>query len=314
VARRRSIGLLLHPREEHRDGDLAAALARAAAHGFDTWTAVSQPEELVRSHAEDAALLVTVGGDGTFLLGARLAAPLGIPVLGVNRGQLGFLTDVDLPAMAGAIDAFAEGRHRIERRSLLGVHLAGEADDDPRFEALALNEVVVKSDGLNLARIRVEVEGELLGEFDADGVIIATATGSTAYALSAGGPLVDPRVRALLVVPLAAHAVITRAVVLPEAVGIDLTVLWGRGFAGADGHVESPLSPGNRLEIRPGPELQIVQVGAVPFVRRLREKVRFGMPLKEAHDAPDGHRVHERQDVDADDPAAADAAAAPEGG
>jgi NAD+ kinase len=285
---RRSIGFVLHPRELRRPGVLDAALARAERAGLSTWIAVGDVETSVAEHAEDTALLVTVGGDGTFLLGARLAAPRGIPVLGVNRGQLGFLTDVDLADLPDAIDCFVGGEHRFQRRSLLEIELPDQALDRPE---VALNEVVVKSTGMNLARIRVEVDAELLGAFDADGVIIATSTGSTAYALSAGGPPVDPRVRALVVVPLAPHAVITRAVILPEAVTMQVTVERGRTFVAADGHLEVPLREGASVVTRPGPELQVVQVAGSPtFLRRLREKVRFGTPLKVRLDEPDGRR------------------------
>lgn len=289
----RSIGFLLHPREDAGTPLVRSAIELAEEHGFATWTALAHPEEDVVTHRADTALLVTLGGDGTFLYGARLAAPLGIPVLGVNRGQLGFLTDIDVSELHDAIDCFVSGRHRIGRRSLL--ELAAPQPDGETFRALALNEVVVKSNGVNLARIRVECDDELLGEFDADGVIVATATGSTAYALSAGGPPVDPRVRALIVVPLAPHAVITRAVVVPEAVTVHVTLLHGRAFAAADGHVDCTLAEGTRITVQPGPELQVVQVsGSPPFLRRLRDKVRFGMPLKESLEDADGHRFRER--------------------
>jgi len=285
----RSIGFLLHPREQTHGDLVEGAVELAGRHGFDTWTCVAHAEEDLARHAHDTALLVTLGGDGTFLYGARLAAPLGIPVLGVNRGQLGFLTDIDVTELHAAIDEFVAGRHRIQRRSLLELVVplpGGEA-----FAALALNEVAVKAAGINIARLRVEADDELLGEFDADGVIVATATGSTAYALSAGGPPVDPRVRAVVVVPLAPHAVITRAVVVPEAVTMHVTLLHGRGFAAADGHADVAIPEGTRLTIRPGPELQVVQItGSPSFLRRLREKVRFGTPLKQSLEDADGHR------------------------
>ena len=288
----RSIGFLLHPREDPHSSMVDDAVALAREHGFATWTALAHPEEEVLQHRADTALLVTLGGDGTFLYGARLAAPLGVPVLGVNRGQLGFLTDIDIADLHSAIDDFLAGRHRIHRRSL--VEVVVPCHDSPDFTALALNEVAIKSGSVNLARLRVEADEELLGEFDADGVIVATATGSTAYALSAGGPPVDPRVRALIVVPLAPHAVITRAVVVPEAVTIRVTLLHGRGYAAADGHADCAVSAGTQVTIRPGPELQVVQIAGSPsFLRRLREKVRFGTPLKESLEDADGHSFRE---------------------
>ena len=294
---RRSIGFLLHPRESQGGELVAGALELARRHGFDTWTCLAHPEEDVFRHRADTALLVTLGGDGTFLFGARLAAPLGIPVLGVNRGQLGFLTDIEVGQLHDAIDDFVAGRHRVQRRTLLELTVP-RGDDEP-FTALALNEVAVKTATVNLARLRVETDDELLGEFDADGVIVATATGSTAYALSAGGPPVDPRVRALVVVPLAPHAVITRAVVLPEAVSVHVTLLHGRAIAAADGHVDCPVAEGTQVSVRPGPEMQVVQIAGSPsFLRRLREKVRFGMPLKESLEDADGHRYRENEGGD----------------
>ena len=284
------------------------------AHGAEAWEGDRDgPMNAITSRLKDTGLVLTLGGDGTFLAGARVAAPRGIPLLGVNLGRLGFLTEIDAQELEKGLERFFKGDYRIEERNVLQSTL--KRDGKNIAQAIGLNEAVINRAGeARMLRVEIDVGGQPVGVIDADGVMVATATGSTAYALSAGGPPVDPRVRALVVVPLAAHAVITRPVVLPEAVSIDLTVLWGRGFAGADGHVEAPLSPGSRLEIRPGPELQVVQIGAMPFVRRLREKVRFGMPLKEAHDAPDGHRVHERQAVDADGPAATDVGAASEGG
>jgi NAD+ kinase len=282
AANRGSVGFVLHPREELGQ-DLAAALDVARAVGFETWLAVREPESVLGPQAAATRLLVTVGGDGTFLLGARLASSFGIPVLGVNRGQLGFLTEIELGGLPAAIAEFAAGTHREQRRSLLQVEIPHEpAGAQVPLSALALNEVVVKTVGTNLARLRVEADGELLGEYDADGVIVATATGSTAYALSAGGPPVDPRLRAIVVVPLAAHAVLTRPVVLPEAVTLAVTLLRGRALAAADGHLEVPLLEGARLDIAPGPELRVVCVaGSTTFLCRLREKMRMGLPLKQ---------------------------------
>jgi NAD+ kinase len=274
----REIGFLLHPGEQHA---AQPAAARARELGYDVWIEVREPESLLRDHAERTDLLVTVGGDGTFLYGARLAAPRGIPVLGVNRGRLGFLTDVEVADLPRALEAFAAGRFHTQRRSMLEAVVPGDGDKPP-WETLALNEVAVKSAGVAVARIRVEQDGELLGDFDADGVVVATATGSTAYALSAGGPPIDPRVRAIVVVPLAPHAVISRAIVLPEMVTLRVTVERGRVNIAADGISEIRLRDRAEMLIRPGPELAFVRFDDSPsFLRRLREKVRFGLPLKE---------------------------------
>jgi NAD+ kinase len=277
---RGAIGFLLHPDEV--DGVIAGALRTAARHGYRTWTTVVHPAEDVASHAEGTELLVTVGGDGTFLFGARLAAPRGIPVLGVNRGRLGFLTNVQLTDLPAAIDAFAAGATVRQRRSLLTALIDGGAGT---VEALALNDIVLKSREVAVVRLRVDADGERLGDFDADGVVVASATGSTGYALSAGGPPIDPRVPAIVVVPLAPHAVLTRPVVLPEMTVIDVTVDHGRVFVAADGQEQARLEVGGRVRISAGPELSVVRLAGSPsFLRQLREKVHFGLPLKLAED------------------------------
>jgi NAD+ kinase len=274
MSEERSIGFLLHPGEQ---AVVRTAIARAQACGFDAWTALEDPEGAMQEHASTTALLVTLGGDGTFLYGARLAAPLGIPVVGVNRGRLGFLNDVEVDALPEAISRFAAGDYTTQRRALLEIAIDGL--EEP---VLALNEIVVRARDVNVVRLRVDVDDDLLGAFDADGVVVATATGSTAYALSAGGPPVDPRVRAVVVVPLAAHAVISRPVVIPEQVDVRVTVERGRVFVAADGRSVAWLADGGSVVITPGPELEVVRFADSPsFNSRLRQKFRYGIPHRD---------------------------------
>ena len=289
----RSIGFLLHPGEQEA---IEAGVARAQACGFGVWTALSDPETTVAEHAENTALLITVGGDGTFLYGARLAAPRGIPVIGVNRGRLGFLNDVELDDLPDAISRFGAGDFRTQRRSLIDVQVTA-----PQVEpgALALNEVVVRARGVSVARLRVDVDDELLGEFDADGVVVATATGSTAYALSAGGPPVDPRLHALCVVPLAPHAVISRAVVIPDAVRVRISVEKGQVFVATDGYSIALLTDGGEVTVRPGPELEVVRFTDSPsFHARLRQKFRFGVPHKDIEHSHERARLSDAVDTE----------------
>ena len=270
----RSIGFLLHPGER---ATVQSAIARAQACGFTAWTALDDPEAAIVEHGENTALLVTLGGDGTFLYGARLAAPRGIPVVGVNRGRLGFLTDVEIGALPEAIIRFAAGDYTTQRRSLLATTVGAAAE-----VVLALNEIVVRARDVNVVRLRVDVDGDLLGAFDADGVVVATATGSTAYALSAGGPPVDPRVRAVVVVPLAPHAVISRPVVIPELLDVRVTVERGQIFVAADGRSVAWLREGESVRVGPGPDLEVVRFKDSPsFQSRLRQKFRYGIPHKD---------------------------------
>jgi len=270
----RGIGFLLHPGEQ---ATVQAAVARAHACGFTAWTALDDPEAAMAEHGATTALMVTLGGDGTFLYGARLAAPRGIPVVGVNRGRLGFLNDVEIDALPEAISRFAAGAYTTQRRSMLETTVGG-ADD----VVLAVNEIVVRARDVNVVRLRVDVDGDLLGAFDADGVVVATATGSTAYALSAGGPPVDPRVKAVVVVPLAAHAVISRPVVIPESLDVRVTIERGRVFVAADGRSIAWLGDGQHVLVRPGPQLEVVRFADSPsFQSRLRQKFRYGIPHKD---------------------------------
>jgi NAD+ kinase len=269
-----SIGFLLHPGER---GAVQSAIARAQACGYAAWTALEDPEGAMREHGSSTALLVTLGGDGTFLYGARLAAPLGIPVVGVNRGRLGFLNDVEIDALPEAISRFTSGDYTTQRRALLEITIDGA--DEP---VLAINEIVVRARDVNVVRLRVDVDDDLLGAFDADGVVVATATGSTAYALSAGGPPVDPRVRAVVVVPIAAHAVMSRPVVIPEQLDVRVTVERGQVFVAADGRSVAWLAAGQSVVIRPGPELEVVRFADSPsFNARLRQKFRYGIPHRD---------------------------------
>jgi NAD+ kinase len=271
-----SIGFLLHPGEQPA---VQAAIARAQACGYAVWTALEDPEAALAEHAVSTKVLVTVGGDGTFLYGARLAAPLGIAVMGANRGRLGFLNDVEIDELPAAISRFAAGDYRTQQRSLLAIELSGA---ESGVRTVALNEMVVRARDVNLARIRVEADSDLLGVFDSDGVVVATATGSTAYAMSAGGPPVDPRLRALVIVPLAPHAVISRAVVLPDVVHVRVTLVRGRAFVAVDGLSLGVLQDGGDVVVRPGPDLEVIRFTDSPtFQQRLREKFRFGVPLRD---------------------------------
>ena len=272
-----TIGFLLHPGEQ---ASVQAAVATAQACGFGVWTALANPEAELEAHAATTRLLVTVGGDGTFLYGGRLAAPLGIPVLGANRGRLGFLAEVEIPRLPEAISRFGAGDFRIQRRSLIDIETGCDGVAAPH--ALALNEVVVRTREVTLARVRVEVDAEPLGVFDSDGVVVATASGSTAYAMSAGGPPVDPRLRVLVVVPLAPHAVTTRAVVLPDAVQVRIVLERGVCAVAVDGTSLCDLAAGGEVTVRPGPDLEVVRFSDSPtFMQRLRQKFRYGVPLRD---------------------------------
>ncbi len=166
-----------------------------------------------------ADLVVVLGGDGSLLHAARQAAPLGIPVLGVNLGRVGFLADVEAGELPAMLDRLVDGRFVVEERMMVEATVGRGEPQTERF--LALNDVVVTRSTLaRMARIEARASNSVLGVFPADGLIVATATGSTAYSLSAGGPIVHPLLDCLVITPICPHTLAAR----PVVIGPDETV------------------------------------------------------------------------------------------
>jgi NAD+ kinase len=236
---------------------LAAFLAaRGHAVVLDAETARSAPlagYETAAPGALDGAadVVIVLGGDGTMLAVARQLAPFDVPLIGVNQGRLGFLTDVPLAAMEDALGPILDGRHVEERRTLVEatLHRAGDGPEQP---LLALNEVVVnRGTSGGMIDIAVEIDGRFVHALRADGLIVATPTGSTAYALSAQGPIVDPQVPALLLVPVAPHALTNRPIAIADTATIRVTLLRGTdAWAHCDGHAHFQLAEGDVVTVR----------------------------------------------------------------
>jgi NAD+ kinase len=170
-----------------------------------------------RSHADlpgHVDILLSFGGDGTMLRTAHQVAGREVPILGVNIGRLGFLAEVEINSIHAAIEAIEEGRCRIEKRSVLEAFLEHDGHSETTF---ALNEVVFSRSGMTtLMSVQVTVDGEYLNTYWADGLIIASPTGSTAYSLSAGGPIVAPGSKVISITPIAPHTLTARPIILPE--------------------------------------------------------------------------------------------------
>lgn len=220
----------------------------------------------------DLDFLATLGGDGTLLRASRVAGPAGVPILGVNLGRLGFLTSVSLEDLGGALDAIAHDRHSIDERMALDVGVAGGSE---RY--YALNDAVVHKGGFaRIAAYRVRVGEELAGAYAADGVIVATPTGSTAYSLSAGGPILEPSVRALVVTPICPHTMAVRPLVVPAETEVSIEVV-GRSdefILTIDGQVGGPLTMGDRVFVRPARDLvRLVRLPEQSFYETLRLKL-----------------------------------------
>ncbi|HEY8740719.1 MAG TPA: NAD(+)/NADH kinase [Candidatus Dormibacteraeota bacterium] len=220
------------------------------------------------------ALVVTFGGDGTFLRAARAAIARGLPLLGINLGRLGFLAWVTLEEAAGALREWVEGRTTIETRATLTVELNGDS-------RLAINEAaLLKDPAANVIQLEVSSGGTAVGMFHADGVVVATPTGSTAYAASAGGPILDPAVSAIVLVPLNPHTLASRALVLPGEAPVLLQVDEATRLL-LDGALNLAVPSHSTLRCSlDGPPLRVVRCpGTSDFYQQLREKMRWGEPL-----------------------------------
>jgi NAD+ kinase len=197
-----------------------------------------------------ADLVIVLGGDGTMLSIARRLAPHDVPLIGINQGRLGFLTDIPLARMEPTLDAMLDGRYVEERRTLLDATVRG-FDGETRG-ALALNDVVVNRGSLGtMIECAVEIDDRFAFAMRADGMIVATPTGSTAYALSAGGPILDPSIPAFALVPVAPHGLTHRPIAVADASRLTITVVRGRDAAAhCDGQARFPLSEGESVSVR----------------------------------------------------------------
>jgi NAD+ kinase len=229
---------------------------------------------------EDADLMVTVGGDGTLLRAARLAHPLKLPILGVNTGRLGFLTEVESSAAGfAALARVFDGDVQIDERVALHAMVAGA--DEFHF---ALNEVVVRRVAqARLAPFGLSLDGEIIAHLPSDGVIVATPTGSTAYFLSTGGPIIHPAVDALGVAGLMPHTLFARPLIVPSDATIEITCdgELTRANLETDGIVAADLHAGDRVIVHRAAEpVRFARVRAGAFFARLEDKLQWGVPIK----------------------------------
>jgi NAD+ kinase len=236
--------------------------------------------------AERADLVVAIGGDGTLLYAAGLVAGRGTPLLGINRGRLGFLTDVLPEDMLASVDAALAGECSVDRRELL----AAEMLDDERTVArgLALNDVVLqKGQSGHLLDFETFIDGRYVNTHGGDGLVVSSATGSTAYALSCGGPIVEPQLDVLVVAPICPHTLSDRPIVVSGRSTVEVRLV-DRADAHAnvtcDGRPLGSLAPGGRLRVAPsGRRITLLHPSGYDYFRLLRSKLNWG---RRSFDAP----------------------------
>jgi NAD+ kinase len=280
------VGVVGNPRYGELRGLLARLAAQAPHHDFalyaepdiaDLWPDPVSPLALDGVALD---LLVTLGGDGTLLRGARLLESRPIPILGINLGRVGFLTTATPETMEDALDAVARGDYQLETRRTLQSRIVGP-DGSERMGELALNDVVVHKAGVaRVIAVKVFVDGEEVSQYSADGIIVATPTGSTAYSLSAGGPVVVPGVDALVITAICPHTLAVRPIVVPGSAKISLDVIppWiDDVLVSYDGQVGSNLVFGDRVIVNRAPAaVRLVRLGKEGFFARMRRKLHWG--------------------------------------
>jgi NAD+ kinase len=241
----------------------------------------SAPSPLEQAVLGDLDCLITLGGDGTLLRGARLLNGSTTPILGLNLGRVGFLTTAAPDDLDWALDSVVRRAYTIEPRLALRSTIVGKGSKGARVEPLVLNDVVVHKGGVaRVVRLKVSVDGDEVAQYSADGIIVSTPTGSTAYSMSAGGPIVAPTVDAIVVTAICPHTLAVRPIVLPATAAVTIQPIppWtDEVLVSFDGQVGTPIQPGEKLEVRRAERpILLIRLGPESFFKRLRRKLHWG--------------------------------------
>jgi NAD+ kinase len=238
---------------------------------------VLRDEEAV---GRDSDLVVVLGGDGTLIHAAHLLGGRPVPILGINMGSLGFMTEVPQSEMYVALERVLAGQSTVSPRMKLRIHLhRGGRDGAPELDAEVLNDAVISKGALSpMAELDTSYGGDYLTTYKADGVIIATPTGSTAYSLAANGPIVYPTMRGMIINPICPHTLTQRPLVVPDDRTINVVLLNdAKVYLSLDGQTGVPLSRGDRVQVKPSPNrVLLVRNPSFHFFGILRAKLRWG--------------------------------------
>jgi len=225
-----------------------------------------------------ADLIIVLGGDGTLLSVARLTHPFDVPILAVNLGSLGFLTEVSLSDMYGTLEQVLKGESINERRMLLNACL--QRDGKTVQDDFALNDVSINKNSARIVNLEVHVNGQYMTSYRADGLIIATPTGSTAYSLSAGGPIIHPSMNALLLSPICPFTLTNRPIVIPSQSILQVKLITEEEVqVTLDGQTGYSMFRDDLLEIKQGPTpVSLIQAKGKNYYQVLRQKLHWGRP------------------------------------
>jgi NAD+ kinase len=245
------IGVTYHPKYDAARRLAEDARARISARVPNVWVASAWDEDARRQHVPGTSLIICCGGDGTVLRAARAVIPHDVTLLGVNLGRIGFLTEIAPEELFARLDDIIAGAGRIETRAMIETSILRDGQEAAeRFDAL--NDVVVGRSAIGrTVQFTVSADGTLMGSYRADGVIVSTATGSTAYSLSVGGPILHPESREIIVTPVAPHLAPANSVVLPDGAIVEVGIAANQhAIASVDGQPDSQLSGGDVVRVR----------------------------------------------------------------
>ena len=240
---------IVHNGELAEAGELACKLTTTYPDGRNWWLATQSDLHEREAELANSDLIVTIGGDGTILRGAHAAASRDIPILGINMGRVGFMSDIENEDAVGEVGWYLEGNARIEHRFMLKAVISRtDGDSDP---ILALNDVTLaRGATLRVIEVSTVVDGVHLATYRGDGVVVSTATGSTGYSLALGGPVMDPTSKDFLVKPIASHMSQFGGAILQSSSTVELTVeAYEDATLNADGFIDHTLSAGEMVTI-----------------------------------------------------------------
>ena len=237
--------------------DLSSAIVNELALEQDSWIAPAENFDQLRKRVPKTDLVITAGGDGTILRAVKVTAPFGIPMVGINMGRLGFMTELRVDDALERLPLYLDGVCRVDEHNMVQARLVKGSNGTSEVLGPfpALNDVVVGRGAISrVVTIRTNIDGADVASLRADGIILATATGSTGYSLAVGGPIIDPLSEALVLKPIAAHVGLSAALVLSPTAKIKLYLEGAQeAILSVDGFVDLPLEPGDWIEIEQSP-------------------------------------------------------------
>lgn len=291
----RSIGLTVKAHAPEKDAVLRPVLDVLHAAGCEVFVdraamgdCVSTKDLPALERGQAIDLLIVVGGDGTILRTIREMSPTDVPIVGINAGSVGFLTEIALTDVADILPRLLQGEGVIEKRSCMSVDIV--RGNETVFQAMALNDAVISQGSISrLLDLQASVGGDLLATYHADGLIVATPTGSTAYSLAAGGPVVHPTVPALILTPINPHSFTQKPIVIPGDALVEVVI--GKGDAPSftnvtvgltvDGQVYQALQAADRIHVKTASSISFLRLNTDAFYRALRTKLKWGEGLEE---------------------------------